>query len=140
MNDGNSSDKNPKRILVLEDMDGVRTFISEVLSSRGYQVSAPVDSYVAFAMARQQSFDLMTVDLYMPLIDGVTFIRALHDMGIHIPAVVITAYSTDPKVEEMKRLGIRHFLPKPFRLEDLFEAVKEVLEGPLRIAPTPGGT
>jgi CheY-like chemotaxis protein len=140
MQDSPPSDNHSKRILVLEDMDGVRSFIAELLSSRGYQVSAPVDSYVAFAMARQQTFDLITVDLYMPLIDGVTFIRALHEMGIYTPAVVITAYFTDPKVEEMKDLGIRHFLPKPFRLEALFEAVQEALQERPRPATTPDGT
>lgn len=127
MDDKNPDPKTPKHILVLEDMDGMRTFIAEILSSRGYRVSAPVDSYVGLALARQQPFDLMTVDLYMPLMDGVTFVRALHDMGIYTPAVVITAYSADPKIEELKQLGIRHFLPKPFRLEDLFEAIEEAL-------------
>ncbi|OGG43233.1 MAG: hypothetical protein A3F84_21605 [Candidatus Handelsmanbacteria bacterium RIFCSPLOWO2_12_FULL_64_10] len=127
MDDKNPDPKTPKHILVLEDMDGMRTFIAEILSSRGYRVSAPVDSYVGLAMARQQPFDLMTVDLYMPLMDGVTFVQALHDVGIYTPAVVITAYSADPKIEEMKQLGVRHFLPKPFRLEDLFEAIEEAL-------------
>jgi two-component system response regulator (stage 0 sporulation protein F) len=117
----------PRHILVLEDMDGMRTFIADILSSRGYRVSAPVDSYVGLAMARQQPFDLMTVDLYMPLMDGVAFVRALHDMGISTPAVVITAYPADPKIEELKQLGVRHFLSKPFRLEDLFEAIEEAL-------------
>lgn len=142
MNDKTPSGENPKRILVLEDLDGMRAFIADVLSSQGYQVSTPVDSYVALTMASQQPFDLMTVDLYMPLIDGVTFVRGLHDMDIHTPVIVITAYSTDPKIEEMKQLGVRHFLAKPFRLEALFGAVKEALEcrDPLRTAPTPDGT
>jgi CheY-like chemotaxis protein len=105
----------------------MRNLIAKVLSEKGYQVSTPVDSYVGLAMARQQPYDLMTVDLYMPLMDGVTFVRALQEIDIHTPAVVITAFPSDPKIEEMKQLGIRHFLPKPFRLDDLFEAVREAL-------------
>ncbi len=137
----------PKRILVLEDRDEMRKFIVNALTAEGYDVHVPVDSFVALSLARQQPFDLVTVDLVMPLVDGATFLQALRDMDIHIPAVVITGYSTGPKIEAIRQMGVRHILTKPFRLEDLFKAVREMLgeDDPDRgggsgAAPTPAET
>ncbi len=139
------ADDRPKRILVLEDRDEMRNFIVKALTSRGYDVHVPVDSYVALSLVRQQPFDLVTVDLYMPLIDGVNFLQALQGMNLRIPAVVITGYSTDPRIETIRKMGVRHILSKPFRLDDLFKAVRESLgeDGPAEtsLPPlTPAGT
>ena len=133
----------PKRILVLEDRDEMRKFIVSALTAEGYDVHVPVDSFVALSLARQQPFDLVTVDLVMPLVDGATFLRALRDMDIHIPAVVITGYSTDPRIELIRQMGVRHILTKPFRLEDLFKAIREILredDPDRRDAPEPAPT
>ena len=121
------AEPNAKRILVLEDVEAMRSLIANLLASKGYEVSSPVDPYVALSIARREKFDLMTVDLYMSLMDGVTFVRALHDMGIDAPIVIVTAYPSDPQVEQLKQLGVRHFVAKPFRLEALFASVRDAL-------------
>ncbi len=123
-------ENHPKRILVLEDTEEMRAFLVDILTSKGYQVTAPVDSYVALSTAREQPYDLVTVDLKMSLIDGLTFVKALQDNGIDTPVIAITAYPSDPKIEQMRRLGVRHILPKPFKVEVLFESVRDVLGEP----------
>lgn len=129
-----------KRILVLEDLAEMRNFIVSALSSQGYDVLVPVDSYVALSLARQQPFDLVTVDLYMPLMDGLAFLQALRDLDIHIPTVVVTAYKTDPKIDEIRKMGVRHILAKPFQLEELYDAIRDLLgeqdlKEPIRSTP-----
>ena len=124
----------PKRILVLEDSEEMRAFLVDILTSRGYQVTAPVDSYVALSIARgEQPYDLVTVDVKMSLIDGLTFVKALQDTGIDTPVIAITADPSDPKIEQMRRLGVRHILPKPFKVDVLFETVRDVLGEPAEI-------
>ena len=120
-------EKRPKHILVLEDLEDMRAFIAEVLSRQGYRVSTPVDSYVALTMARQQPYDLATVDLVMPLMDGVAFVQALREMRVNTPVVIVTAFLSDPRIGQLKQMGVRHFLSKPFHLEALFKAVREAL-------------
>lgn len=57
-------DNDPKRILVLEDSEEMRAFLVDILTSKGYQVTAPVDSYVALSTARgEKPYDLVTVDV-----------------------------------------------------------------------------
>jgi CheY-like chemotaxis protein len=127
----------PKRVLVVEDREEMRQFIVEVLQDEGCQVLVPVDSYVALSLARQQAFDLVTLDLALPLIDGATFVRALRELGIPAPVLVIAANAKDPRIRQVRDLGVRHVLHKPFRREQLQSAAREILNGP---PPTPAGT
>ncbi len=116
-----------KRILVIEDEDDVRDVIHTILTGAGYEVEA--QPYLASSIEEGLSgnYDLITLDLNMPAIDGSDVAKVFEHRNLKTPVLVVSGYLNKSLIEHLRELGVRHFLPKPFRAEGLIEAVKEIL-------------
>lgn len=117
-----------KRILVIDDDDSIRTVIQNILSRAGYEVE--VSPYLAtdIGKALSKSYDLITLDLKMPGIDGTEIAQLFQQKGLKTTVLVISAYLDQPTGEQLRNAGIRHFLSKPFKASELIEAVEKALE------------
>ena len=112
------------KILVVDDEESMREGCVQVLAEEGYKALAAETGEHGLKMAREESFDLVILDLRMPGLCGLEVLKKLRDDDPDIIVIVITGYVTiDSAVEAMKQ-GAYDFLPKPFSPEVLVEIVK----------------
>ncbi len=117
------------RILVLEDDDGFRAVLSEVLTDAGYQAVLAQSGVEAIEQVTSQPFDLLLIDNRMPGISGFEFLQWARTTGYETPVVIMTAYADVPAVVSSMRLGAMDFLIKPFSpIHSLLPVVERCLK------------
>jgi len=117
-------------VLLVEDEDAVRSFAARALESRGYTVLAANSGAEALrVMAENDSaVDLVVSDVVMPEMDGPTLLKELRSKQPELKIIFVSGYAEDAF---KKNLGDEErfvFLPKPFTLKQLIQAVKETMD------------
>ena len=102
-----------ERVLVVDDEEGIRSFIGEVLLGEGFQVTLAADGQEAVDLLARQSFHLMISDLNMPRIDGMALLRRVRAEQPEMEVIVLTAHGTVESAVEAMRLGAFDYLQKP---------------------------
>ena len=101
------------RILVVDDEEGVRTFVADALEGDGHMVVQAGDGAEALARLGEQSFHLVVSDLRMPRMDGLQLLRAVRREHPEMEVVVLTAHGTVESAVEAMKEGAFDFLQKP---------------------------
>ncbi|MFO1091148.1 MAG: response regulator [Hyphomicrobiales bacterium] len=116
-------------ILLVEDEDAVRSFASRALQSRGYTVLTAETGERALAIVEENpgKLDLVLSDVVMPEMDGPTLLKEMRKRGITTKVVFISGYAEDAFEKNLEGATDFAFLPKPFTLKQLAEAVKEAM-------------
>ncbi len=116
-------------ILLVEDEDAVRSFAKRALESRGYTVLEADSGQVALEVLEEFGGepDLVVSDVVMPEMDGPTMLRELRKRGIKTKVVFVSGYAEDAFEKNLEGQTDFAFLPKPFTLKQLAEAVKEAI-------------
>jgi DNA-binding response OmpR family regulator len=130
---GESRTKKARPILIVEDEANVRLVFTTALESEEVKLSIAEDGEAALQMVKRSRFDLVLLDLKMPGLSGLEFLRQLREMGNDVPVVIITAYGSVPDAVMAMKLGALDFLAKPITPEALRTTVANVLA---RHAPT----
>jgi two-component system, NtrC family, response regulator AtoC len=102
-----------ERILVVDDEEGIRTFIGEVLEGEGRKVTLAGDGDAAARLLDRESFHLMITDLKMPGMDGMSLLRKARQESPETEVVVLTAHGTVSGAVEAMKLGAFDYLGKP---------------------------
>jgi two-component system response regulator FlrC len=102
-----------ERVLVVDDEEGIRTFVAEVLQDEGYAVSTARDGQEALDLLEREAFHLAVVDLKMPRISGMELLRRARSAWPEMEVVVLTAHGTVPSAVEAMRLGAFDYIGKP---------------------------
>ncbi len=112
-----------ERVLVVDDDDSIRDFVSTALGYEGYDVVAASDGATALAaLDRSLAPSVILLDMRMPVMDGWEFSRAYRERpGAHAPIVVLTA--ARDAAEYATEIGAEGFLAKPFDLDELLRTV-----------------
>ncbi|MDG3007744.1 response regulator [Paludisphaera mucosa] len=116
-----------RRILIVEDEPNVRLVFRTALVSNEYAPSTAEDAESALRWLKEQPADLVLLDLQMPGMGGMEFLRRLRDAGMDVPVVIVSAHDQAPNVVRAMRLGAIDFVPKPVTPEALRRVVAEVL-------------
>jgi two-component system response regulator AtoC len=116
------------RILVVDDEEGVRTFVAEALERSGHEVIQVADGAAALRAAREEPFDVVLTDLRMPEMDGMTVVRALRTEQPDVEVIVLTAFADVGTAVEAMKLGAFDYLQKPVSAP---AAIRELVEGAL---------
>lgn len=119
------------RVLVAEDEPLAAVVVEEILRDQGHDVLLAADGAAAFALAQQESFDVLVTDLAMPRMPGWELIPLLRAQRPHLPVVVMTGF-LPPGIDatlEGAGPGPLVLLQKPFDLGSLLEAVETVGSG-----------
>jgi DNA-binding response OmpR family regulator len=118
-----------KRILIAEDDPSISTMLAKVLSQH-YEVIVTNDGRSAIARAGAlPAPDLLLLDVMMPGLDGhgvATAVRQLPGLK-GIPIIFLTAKTGPAEVIKGIQSGARHYITKPFKIDDLLMRVKKVL-------------
>jgi len=118
------------RILVVEDDDQLRAVLTQILERAGHEVAEAANGRAAMELQRRAGADLVITDIIMPEMDGIEIITALRR---DFPAVKIIAMSGGSRIGPVeflnlaRLLGAHRTLHKPFALQDMLEAVDELL-------------
>jgi phosphoserine phosphatase RsbU/P len=106
----------PGRILVVDDEPGNRDVLARQLARQGHTVAEAGDGEAAIARLRAEPFDLVLLDMMMPVLDGFSTLRALKgDPALrHLPVIMISALDEIAAVVKCIENGAEDFLPKPF--------------------------
>ncbi|HHJ52344.1 MAG TPA: response regulator [Caldithrix abyssi] len=116
-----------KKILVVDDLPDVREILSDFLSMKGFLVSEAENGKAGLEIFEREHPDLAIVDIEMPVMNGLQFTEKVHRQQPDFPIIIITAFIQKYKKADLKKLNIRHVLPKPLDLNKLHEKVQQIL-------------
>src|ERR1700730_15618319 len=113
-------------ILLVEDEEAVRAFGARALASRGYTVLQAASGSEALQIVEQNGgqIDLVGSDVFMPEMDGPTMFGELRKRGVKAKVIFVSGYAEDAFAKNLPEGEDFSFLPKPFSLKQLIEAVK----------------
>ncbi len=130
------------RILLAEDHPVNRRVATEMLGRRGHRVDVAANGREAVEFSASEEFDLILMDVHMPVMDGLTATRLIRERergsGGHVPILAVTAGATLEDRENCLAAGMNGFVSKPFRAEDLLRTVDELLAGKEAPPAAPG--
>lgn len=115
-----------KRVLVVEDASLVRLYYRSALESAGFEVAEALNGLEALERLLAERFDLLIVDVNMPQMDGVSFLRALRAKPLplaSVPALVASTEAAPARVEAARAAGANFYLVKPLSAEMLVQYV-----------------
>jgi CheY-like chemotaxis protein len=122
----------PSVLLVDDDADG-REVIAQYLTRAGYLVQPAPNGRSALMSLVADVPDVVILDLMMPEMNGVEFLRVIRNYlrWATLAVIVVTAYPTSPQLEEARELGVRKvFTKSDFKLTDLLAAVNAIRDNP----------
>jgi DNA-binding response OmpR family regulator len=116
-------------ILVIEDDASVRTLLEKSLGAKGYHVVSADDGLTGLTQLEDTKPDLMIVDIMMPRLDGMTFVKAVkgNSKTRPIPIIFLTAKNDPRTMIEGINLGARFYVTKPFQMDELLTKVQKAL-------------
>ncbi|NIA23104.1 MAG: PAS domain S-box protein [Proteobacteria bacterium] len=129
----NKNIKIKARILVMDDEKMIRDVVGEMLNIMGYEVDFAADGNEAIkkykdAMDKNMKFDVVLLDLTIPGgMGGRETIKKLLELDPMVKGIVVSGYSTDVIISKYKKYGFKNAVLKPFQMEELSSALKEVL-------------
>lgn len=116
------------RVLIVEDEPTMASALSDALTHERLTVDAATDGHDALGKVHiEQAYDLILLDLMMPHMDGLTFLRTIRSEGYIMPVLILTARDmTRDKVTGLDT-GADDYLTKPFDLSELLARVRALL-------------
>jgi len=118
------------RILIIDDEDELRSMLRRMLEQAGHEVTEAVNGAEGIKLYERDRPDLIITDIIMPEKEGVETIIALRQADPNLPIIAISGGGRLEATDFLtmaKKLGARHTLSKPFRRDQLLEAVGECL-------------
>jgi DNA-binding NtrC family response regulator len=120
----------PHRLLVIDDEAIVGKRLSQIFTKMGFVVAAHVDPLQALAAAEQEPFDVVVTDLKMQGLDGIEVLRRIKKSHPATRVIIITGYAEMDTADTAFREGVFDFIPKPFRLDEIKEAILRAVAEP----------
>ena len=114
------------KILIVDDEKIIRDFLSDVLND--YPLSLAENGKEAIEKLQQENYRLIITDLKMPEVGGIQVVKAVKKMNPNVCVIVITGYASLETEIECTKLGVTDYIKKPFTVERIRKAVKNVWE------------
>jgi DNA-binding NtrC family response regulator len=115
-------------VLILDDEPVIREVLGSVLAKAGHATREAATAAEGLARLEKESIDLLLLDLMLPDRPGLEVLVDVRGRHPEIPVVVVTAYSSVESAITAMREGAFHYIPKPFRNEEVVHVVKQALE------------
>ncbi len=116
------------KILYIEDDDLERNIFQNLLQK-------DIDTVVSFdngfkaleEIKTNTEYDLLILDLKMPKMDGITFIKELKKLNISLPIIITSAYIDEDNIKELRKLDVNHHFSKPINYKRFLESMQEIM-------------
>src|SRR5262249_17142971 len=117
------------KVLIADDETSIRVFCRHILQAEGIQCDEAANGLAAFEAAQSNPYDLLLVDVDMPVISGLELLRRLRELPPrpHLKVIMISGHSTADEMARMLMAGADDYLTKPFSLIQLQGRVKAAL-------------
>ena len=125
-----------KHILIDEDEVRIASFIEKGLRAAGFTTTSVADGQRAYVQAASGEFDLLILDIGLPLLDGFSVLRQLRESGCHLPVIILTARDSLSDTVAGLEGGADDYVPKPFRFEELLARIRLRLKDDRSSEPT----
>ena len=116
------------RILIIDDEDSIRDYLSMMLEREGYEVSASEDGKKALKLNSKKAYDVVITDLQLPGMSGLDILTTLRDTDPALPVIIITGHASQESAVEALNVGAFYYLLKPVSNEELKQVVRTALE------------
>lgn len=119
-----------KTILVVDDAAFMRMMIRDILSREGYTIHEAVNGRDAVEKYGEVSPDLVTMDITMPEMDGISALKEIKSVDAGARVLMVSAMGQQKMIVEALEAGALDFLVKPFQPTKVLETVKKCLQAP----------
>ena len=119
------------KILVADDDPIIRKLLSEVLTTDGHRVTGTSNGAEALEEAKKERFQLVFMDVHMPVMNGLETLLALRELFPELPVAMMDSYP-DQLAHQAKREGALTCIHKPFDLQEIRKIIQQV-ENPVSI-------
>ena len=98
----------------------------DILEYKGYRVTKCYDGQEAYHMFQKETFDLVILDIQLPMLDGFSLIKKLKKENIEMPKIiVVSAFAMDKDKQNAKMLGCQEYLTKPIDIMNFVSTVEK---------------
>ena len=118
------------RILLVEDDVGITKFIQQGLAEAGYATDVATSGPEGLEYALAADYDLILLDVMLPLLDGISLLRSLRQKGFQTPVLLLTALDTVQNRVQGLDAGADDYLIKPFDFTELLARMRALLRRP----------
>lgn len=127
-----------QRILSVDDSKTIRLSLARLFARFDCEWREAANGEEGLAAALQEAPDLILSDWNMPVMDGITMVRRLREIPTlkRTPVIMLTTESGPQQIATAARLGVRDYLIKPFREEELLAKVGRIIPLVPRAGPT----
>ena len=115
-------------VLVVDDGDTNRKLARLILKRAGANVTLAENGLQALQIMERQKFDVVLMDMQMPVMDGYTATRKLRDQGCTVPIIAVTAHAMKGDDEKCREAGCTGYMTKPIDGDRLLAALQPILE------------
>ena len=126
------------KILLVDDHPMNRDLTSRILHKRGHQVDVAENGLLAFEKFQQTSYDIILMDLQMPVMDGLEATRKIRQyeqaqnsegaVRARVPIVAMTASDDDQERSASKNAGMDGFISKPIDIKSIGSTLQQIIE------------
>ncbi|MFS0724734.1 response regulator [Paenibacillus sp. 1P07SE] len=118
-----------KKVLIVDDQNGIRVLLVEVFSSEGYLTYQASNGKLALEIVKEESPDLVLLDMKIPGMDGLEILKHIKTINREIKVIMMTAYGELDMIKEATDLGALMHFTKPFDIDEMRMAVNMQLRG-----------
>ena len=115
-------------ILIVDDSEVVRQLISDELEKHSLKTKLATNGKEALDILKNEEISLVFLDIHMPEVDGVEFLKLLKQEGITTPCVVVSNEIDIDCTVECRKLGAKGWLAKPIKKDTLIQVYERLVE------------
>lgn len=118
-------------VLVVEDEPIMRKIAVKVLDNAGYDVITAEDGYEGINLFKKhhKKIKLVLLDMVLPKKPGKDVYLEIKNINPNVKVLLNTGFSKDKQVAELFQMGVKHFIEKPYSLEELAKAINKAIKG-----------
>ena len=118
-----------RKMLTVDDSPSVRKLVKFTLKAKGYEVGSAGDGLEALDLLKQEVFDAIILDINMPRMNGLEFLRTIKadDQYAGMPVIMLTTEGQDEDKDKAVALGATAYMVKPFKPTQLLTLLEKIL-------------
>jgi len=118
-----------RKMLTVDDSPSVRKLVKFTLKAKGFQVSSAADGMEALDLMKQEDFDAIILDINMPRMNGLEFLKHIkaNDQYASIPVIMLTTEGQDDDKDKAVALGATAYMVKPFKPTQLLTLIGKIV-------------
>lgn len=115
------------KILLVEDDKAIARFVEKGLKENAFSVDVAGNGEDGLHLAVEEDYDLIILDIMLPVIDGYEILRTMRNKDIHTPVIFLTAKDTQKDIIDGLNIGADDYVVKPFSFHELLARIRAIL-------------